>query len=103
MKVIKDWYKATEDVARAFTKKYFKTEVYGEDTFWAGGEIGGVYCVSDMFIGLDRMIEALELKATWERLSDYYLAEVEHATENPGEPMYTNFKDFIKYGWIKVK
>lgn len=100
MKVITNWRKATEQVAIAFTKKYFPDERYGKDTFWVSDEIGGIFVVSDYFFGVNPMIEALELKATFEQLSDYYYVSVDYCMENPNKPMHTNFKNYVKYGFI---
>ncbi len=100
MKIIDNWRKATEDVAKAFVKKYFKREIYGEYTFWVADEIGGVFCVSDYFFNIDRMIEALESKATWEQLVDYYDLELEHTMEHPDLPTPINFRNYVKYGLI---
>lgn len=93
---IKQWREATENIARAFTKKYFKHETYGEYTFWVGGEVGDLFCVAEDFFNVDRMIEALELKATYEQLMDFYYMEIDHGTED--KPMPYNFKNFVKYG-----
>ncbi len=95
MKVIKEWRKATEQVAMAFVKKYFKREVYGVDTFWAGDEVGGVFCVQDYFFDVSRMIEALELKATFDELYDYYWMEVEAGMKN--KPIRINFENYVKH------
>ena len=103
MKVIDNWRNATEEVAKAFVKKYFKREVYGQYTFWVADEIGGVFSVGDYFFDINRMIEALELKATFKQLIDYYDAEVDHHSESPDMPFHTNFKNYVKYGWIGKK
>jgi len=100
MRIIDNWRKATEEVAKTFTKKYFPKEVYGKDTFWVADEIGGVFFVSDMFFDIDRMIAALEHKAKFDQIYDYYHAEVEHCMENPDKPMHTNFKNYIKHGFV---
>ncbi len=100
MIIIDNWRRATERVAMVFTKKYFKGNKYGEDTFWVADEIGGVFCVSDYFFNIDRIIEALESKATWEQLVDYYNLETEHAMEHPDLPTPINFRNYVKYGLI---
>lgn len=89
---------ATEEVARAFTEKYFPDEEYGEDTFWVADEVGSVFFVADYFFNVNRMVEALELDATYEQISDYIDLEVEHAMKEDGTPTPVNFKNFVKYG-----
>ncbi len=100
MKVIKDWRKATEELAMIFVKKYFPSERDGRYYFWVGDEIGSVFCVSDMFFDVNRMIEALENKATYQQISDYADIELEHALKSLGIPTPINFKNYVKYGWI---
>ena len=110
MNVTEKYRKACDDVARVFTEKYFKHERYGIDTDWAGGEVGGVYCVAGMYLNVDRMIEALETKATYEQLADFADLELEcgmaysEATksieESPAPPI--NFRNFVKYGLALV-
>ncbi len=98
MKVITNWRNASEEIAKAFTKKYFPDEIYGEDTFWVADEIGSIFCVVGMFFDLNRMIEALELKATRAELHNYYDAEIEHYAEGSDNPMPINFRNYIKHG-----
>lgn len=100
MKEIKQWRKATDDVAKVFVKKYFSNEDYSKDTFWVGDEIGGVFSVTDMFFNVDQMITALENKATFDQLYDYYHAELDAAMEEPSRKLGINFKNYIKFGWI---
>lgn len=98
MKEIKAWRKATEDLAKVFVKKYFPDEVYEQDCFWVGDRIGDVFFVADMWLDLNRMIEALELDATWEQLREYDDLELEHAMKKTGKPTPINFRNFVKYG-----
>jgi hypothetical protein len=101
---VEKWRKSTNDVAKEFTRKYFPNERFRLDTFWAGDEIGGVFCVSDMFFDVNRMIESLELKASFDQLYDYANAELNHATSADGDkPTPINFKNYIKYGDITGK
>ena len=100
MKVIQQWKKATEQLAKVFVRKYFPDERYGKDTFWVADEIGGVFFVSDYFFDINHIIEALELDATFEQLSDYYWQSVEYCMENPDKSMHTNFKNYVKYGMV---
>ncbi len=99
MGVINKWHKATEDVAKVFTKKYFPFQKYGKDTYWVADEVGGVFFVSDYFFNVDRMLEALILKATIEQLIDYYDAELENCMSTM-EPLRINFRNYVKYGMV---
>ena len=98
-KVIEKWREATDEVAKAFAEKYFPEQEYNVDTFWVGDEIGSVFCIADMFFNVDRMIEAIELNATFDQMYDYYDAELEHCQEDSEKPMPINFKNYIKYGF----
>lgn len=165
---IENWRGATEEVADAFVKKYFPDNprydfddggTPNSNIYWVGGEVGSVFYISKMFFDVDRMIEALELNATFDQLYDYYHTAVEHGRDDPGKeevrdfveamekmktwlsatslinapedeialkvfsktidtktyqalkawlakpgsdkPMLVNFKDYVKYGWIK--
>lgn len=97
--VIAQWREATEQVAEAFIEKYFPEQEYNVDTFWVANRVGDVFCISDWFFDVDRMIEAIELNATFEQVNEYYDAEVEHHTEDGDKPMPINFKNYVKYGF----
>ncbi len=96
MKVIKEWRKATEQVAMTFVKKYFKGSIYGKDSFWVADRVGEVFCICDYFFDTSRMIEALELKATVDELIDYHDMEVEAGMED--RPIRINFENYVKHG-----
>jgi len=100
MKVITNYRKACEEVAKVFVRKYYPSERDGRYCFWVGDEVGGVFSVGDRFYNVDRMIEALELKATYEQLSDYDDAELDAALKEPPENLKVNFRNYVKYGWI---
>jgi len=99
IKELSVWFAATDDIARAFTKRYFKTERFDKDTFWVADEIGGVFVVGDYFFNVDFMVTALTLKASFKKINTYYWAMV----ENPDAPLHTNFENYIKFGWIGGK
>lgn len=103
MEVIDNWRKATDELARAFVRKYFPSERDGRYCFWIADEIGSIFSVGDMFFEVDRMIEALENKATYEQLNDYADLELEHALKELGTPTPINFKNFVKYGYTNEK
>lgn len=99
MKEIKQWRKATEEVTKVFVKKYFSEERYGKDTHWVADRVGDIFCISDYFFNIDLMIEAIEFKATFQQLSDFYYTEVDLGMENKQMPI--NFVNFIKWGGLE--
>jgi len=103
MKVITNYRKACEEVAKAFIGKYYPGSHYCDDwdSYWVGDEIGGVFYICDRFFNIDRMIEALELKATHKQLGEYEDAELEAAIKEPSENLKVNFRNYVKYGWMK--
>lgn len=88
MKEIKNWNKATQALADKFVETYFEES----ECWWISDEVGGVYFVNDMFFSVDRMKEALELKATQGQLFDYYHLELER------KGVGYSFRAFVKYG-----
>lgn len=99
IKTIKNLITSTEDLARIFIAKYFPEQVDGEDTYWIADVIvGGAFFVSDFFFGIDRMVEALELDASFEQLCDYYEAQLEWGLAEEDKPFPVNFKNYVKYG-----
>ncbi len=100
VEAVENWQDATEALAKAFTLKYFPYETRNNQTFWVGNEIGGVFCVADMFFSIERMIVALKHKVPFSKLRIYYEAELEEFIGNPGKPFHTNFENYVKYGFI---
>lgn len=98
MKEIKVWRKATEDLTRAFVKKYFPDAVYDEDSWWVADRVGYAFCIGDYYFDVDRMIEALELKASAKKLFAYYNLELECGMQE--RPVGVNFQNYVKYGLI---
>lgn len=96
MKEIKVWRNATEEVAKVFIKKYFPDERYAIDTFWVADRVGDVFCVADYFYNIDRMIEAIELKATSKQLNDFYNMELDCGMRDA--PLPINFRNYLKLG-----
>jgi hypothetical protein len=96
--VIKKWREATEEVARAFVEKYYPKSSYDDDDdcHWVADEVGSIFSIADMFFDVDRMIQAIELNATFDQLYDYADGELEHAEKQIAMPI--NFKNYVKYG-----
>jgi len=98
---IENWREATEQVADTFVERFFLEEKYsprGHGSSWVGDEIGGVFCISDMFFSLDRMIEAIVYNATFDQLCDYDAAEIEYNPQGSERPL-VNFRNYVKYGF----
>jgi len=98
MKEIKDYEKACEAIASKFVKKYFKNSY--PDSFWVSDDVGGVFYVNTYYFSIDRMILALEHKATFKQLLDYYDMELEIAMSGKkvfGKRNLFNFENYLKY------
>lgn len=96
MKEIKNWEKATQELAEAFARKYYTYEEDGEeyfdvDMYWAGDEIGDILFIDDNFYNVDRMLKALKLDATYDQLWDFTQYEI---SENKKRAI--NFENFVK-------
>lgn len=98
MKVITNWRNATEELTKAFCKKYFPDGEYGKDSWWVCDEVGTIFCIGDYFFSVDRMLEALELKASPTKFFAYYDFEFECGMTD--EPVRINFRNYIKYGLV---
>lgn len=96
MKVLINYRKACEEIAKVFVKKYYHDAC---DSWWIDDEPGTVFFVGDSFYNIDRMIEALELNATYKQLYEYQDAELEAGLQ--GKQVGISFVNYIKYGWMK--
>ena len=47
--ILDEYENATNELAKAFTEKYFPEEKFLYDTWWVGNRVGDVYYVSDCF------------------------------------------------------
>ena len=92
-KAIKNWEKATQELAEAFTKKYYTYEEGGEaEVRWVGDEIGDYLFINDEdFYSADRMLDALKLNATYEQLNQFAFYEV-----FKDKKQAINFRNFVK-------
>lgn len=96
MEVIKNWEKATQELAESFARKYYTYEEDGEeyfnpDMYWVGDEIGDILFINDDVYSVDRMLKALKLNATYDQLWDFAQYEI---SENKKQSI--NFENFIK-------
>ena len=96
-KELKNWDKATDELAKVFIEKYFgKNYIYDDDYYWIGSQDKDreVLAVNDYFFNLDRIVNAIRYNATEKQLFDYYDKEVEFALKN--KEMKINFRNYIK-------
>lgn len=65
----KEWERATDELTRRFTLKYF-----GKDTehWWVADEIGGVACINDYFFNIGDMSDFLRYNYTIKAMFEYY-------------------------------
>jgi len=95
-RVLQNWREATQELAEAFIKKYYLDEEgYLPDYYWVGDKIGNVFFVNDDFYNIDRMVQALEINATYENLKNYHNYEMD-CYENKTDKKF-NFVSFVKY------
>lgn len=99
--VVQKYKDACEDVAREFMAKYYPEHIYNEDSYWIAGQIGYLMEVSNDFINMERMIEAIELDCPVEKFHEYQEMETEHYIGgNSDKPLRINFKNYVKWGLI---
>ena len=89
-----EWERSTNLLATAFIEKYYPD--YIDDWYWIGDEIGDILIISDVFLNVDHMVDALRYDATLDQWHDWYWSYED--AENP-EDMYRpmNLKDFVLY------
>jgi len=95
MKELKAYYKAIEDLANIFCKKYFGEDCYDPED-WVGGDIGGILNVGDYFFNMSDIEEALKFKASRKELFGFYDYRLEIALGEKETPA-VNFKNYLKY------
>lgn len=96
MKQIKNWEKATQELAEAFARKYYtyeedEEEYFNADMYWVGDEIGDCFIINDDFYSVDRMLKALKLNATYDQLRDFAQYEISKKKKRA-----INFENFVK-------
>jgi hypothetical protein len=79
MQEIKEYEKAVENIAIKFCK-IFESDYDKAD--WAGGEIGDILAVGDLFVNIDDMITVLKMGATSQEFLGYYDAVMDGAKIN---------------------
>ena len=77
---LKDYHKATDELAYKFMKKYFGKETADEfindsvysDSFWIGDETRQLIAIGDYYFNLHFIIECLVFKVKKNDMFDYY-------------------------------
>ncbi len=89
------------DIAKAFTKEYFYEEDYGNfDKYFInythniGDDYDGIWDINEWFFSLSDMAIALEHRAPYEVLIEWYDKSLE---ENKKDNPLPNLKNYIKY------
>ena len=97
-RVLKNWNKATQELAQAFVDKYYNNSFDEEDRIiltaedWVGQNIGGTLEVNDHFHGVDFMRQALSLNATEKQVFDFYYDSIEDERK-----ITCNFENYVYY------
>lgn len=81
MKQLEAYYKAIEDLTRAFCKKYFGNRYKYDVNDWVGGQVGGIININDYWFSLKNIEEAIKFKASKRQVFDYY----DYCLENFGK------------------
>jgi hypothetical protein len=95
IKELKNWEKATQELADKFVKKY-----YGDDavSWWVSDEVGDVLQVGDYYWNVGNMTDALRFNCSEERLFEWYDLSLEARSEDKS---FQNLRTYAQYGLIK--
>lgn len=89
---VEEYWKACQDIADAFTLKYYSKEV---DWAWSGKEVGGIILICDDFWSFHDLVTALELDAPEEDLFKWYNESFDRHQEGK---TFTNLRMYLKHG-----
>ena len=90
MTKLKQWTKATQELADYFVKKNFGKDA--SEVFWIADNIGEVLAVNDYFFSLQDIVDFLKYKYTPDEMFDYYDYRLKIDTEGKTTP--TNIKNW---------
>jgi ribonuclease HI len=91
-KVVKEWEKVTNKLARLFMKKYFADAQ--DDFHWVGDIVGGILTINEYFYEVDLVKESIELDAPWELLEGFYQYSMD--CFDKGVQKEVNFKNYVR-------
>lgn len=94
MKQLEAYYKAIEDLTKAFAKKYFGDHYEYDSNDWVGGEIGGIIEINGFYFNMKNIEEAIKFKATKQQVFDYYDYCLEEFGKNKPK---VKFEVWLKY------
>ena len=102
-KLRKSYIKLCNEIAEAFAERYFVQgdgdDSYTEEWYWAGGEPGDVFCISDYFFQLEDMVRFIDSELTFYQLDKFYWQWLE---EDKGQRRI-NARNWIKLFESKKK
>lgn len=90
---IKEWERATDNLAQYFSAKYFGD---GADIHWIANEIGGVLYINDYFFNLSDIVDFIRYEYSKEKMFEYYDYRLNEKAVFHNSPV--NIKN-----WIKLK
>ena len=93
-KELKNWEKATQELADAFVNKY-----YGKDLSqcrWVGNEVGDILEANDQFWSVANMVDALRYECSKKRLFEWY----DLCVDVGSKARRINLRNYAKYGNI---
>ena len=72
---IKDWERATENLAQYFARRYFIDDFCEDDEpemWWVADEIGGVLHINDHFFNLKDIVDFIRYDYSKKKMFEYY-------------------------------
>jgi len=74
MKILEQFDKATDDLAKEFVEKYFGEGLVDDDYFWVGSqdEDREVLCVNDDFFNLEDIVRILRYDYNTKQVLEFY-------------------------------
>ena len=97
IKELKNWEKATQELADKFVRKYYGKDA---DSGWVSNEIGDVFVVADHYWNVGDMVDALRFNCSEERLFEWYDLSVDAGMEGRH---FQNLRTFAEYGLISTR
>ena len=91
---IKQWEKASDDLAKYFVKKYFGKDA--SETYWIANDIGGCMVVNDYFFAMENMVDYLRYKYSVEDMFAHYDYDLESVSAGLSPINIRNWKKLGK-------
>jgi hypothetical protein len=68
-KDLQNWYKATDKLAKSFTKHYFGKDA---EMWWIAGQVGGVLFINDRFYSIQDIVDYIQYKYSEKDMFDHH-------------------------------